>query len=203
MTGDFYKANVELGEDPDNDTIKVEAPCMNPDISAMLSDPATRAEIARQLGINGFNDGIGMTGHVHCKLWDPKTGEVKQEFEQHNLVVTTGKIQLAKQLNAESINAMTHVAIGTSSQSPAVGDTGLVGTEAARVAATKSRPGSVNIVQFVASYAAGVGTNSTINEAGIFDGSSGTVMLARVITSATINKTASDQLDITWTITIG
>lgn len=202
-SGKLFLANVELSEDPENDVINVETYNMNDQIQAIMQDPALRAEICRQLNLKdgGLNDSMGMTGHVIGRLWDPATGEVKQEFEHHNLVVTTGKVQLAKQLNAESINAMTHVAIGTSNQSPAAGDTGLIGTEVARVAATKTR--TTNAVQFVASYAPGVGTNATINEAGIFDGSSGTVMLARVITSSNFNKGASDQLDITWTITIG
>lgn len=148
----------------------------------------------------GFQDGVKLTGHVKIRKTNVITGAVEEQ-EFHNLVVTAGKVWLAKKLNEESVNAMSHVAIGTSSQSPAVGDTGIVGTEAARVAATKNR--TTNAVAFTASYAAGVGTNSTINEAVIFDGSAGTTALARVITSSTINKTASDQLDITWTITVG
>lgn len=199
--GNLYRADVELGEDPNDDFIKVESSFMNYNVEAILSDPALRAELEHRMGISGFQDGMKLTGHVHCKVFNPLTGVVSQEFEQHNLVVTTGKVQLAKQLNAESVNAMTHVAIGTSNQSPAAGDTGLVGSELARVAATKTR--TTNAVAFAASYAPGTGTSATINEAGIFDGSSGTVMLARVITSSTINKAASDQLDITWTITIG
>lgn len=192
MSGNLYKGDVRLGYHPDQDSINVEAAPMRNIFGKLTGLFSPKPMI---------QDSISMTGRMHVKLWNPTTGEIKQEFEQKNLVVTTGKVQLAKQLNAESINAMTHVAIGTSSQSPAAGDTGLVGTEAARVAATKTR--STNVVTFAASYAPGTGTNATLNEAGIFDGSSGTVMLARVITSSTINKTASDQLDISWAITVG
>lgn len=197
-TGNILQADVKLNEDPEKDKITVGSPMNIIDRFAAALLAGKKVLMGEDAGIHDF---VGMRGHVKIRVFDPLTGETKQEFEQANLVVTTGKVQLAKQLNAESVNAMTHVAIGTSSQSPAAGDTGLVGTEVARVAATKTR--TTNAVQFVASYAPGTGTSATINEAGIFDGSSGTVMLARVITSSTINKTASDQLDITWTITIG
>lgn len=149
---------------------------------------------------SGIQDSIRMRGDVCFTLRDVETGKVKEKIEIHNLVVTTGKVWMASRLNDETVNNQSHVAIGTSSQAPAAGDTGLIGTQIVRVAATKSR--TSNAVKFAASYAAGVGTSSNINEAGIFDGSSGTVMLARVITPSTINKTASDQLDIEWTITL-
>lgn len=201
MTGNILKAEVQLGENPEQDSIRIGSEEMLSMTEKSLAQRVLEG-IANFIAPNrGINDNFTLKGHVKVKCWNPETGEVSQEFEHANLVVTSGKVQIAKQLNAESVNAMTHVAIGTSSQSPAAGDTGLVGTEVARVAATKSR--TTNAVQFAASYAPGTGTSTTINEAGIFDGSTGVVMLARVITASTINKTASDQLDITWTITVG
>lgn len=164
------------------------------------TDTINVRELKMEQQPSGAQDKIGLTGHVCITLRDTITGKIKEQIEMKNLVVTTGKVWLAQRLNDETVNNQSHVAIGTSNQAPAAGDTGLVGTQVARVAATKTR--TSNAVKFSAQYVAGVGTSSTINEAGIFDGSSGTVMLARVITPSTINKTSTDELNIDWTITV-
>jgi hypothetical protein len=199
-TGNIPGVDIELGDDPEQDKITVgELPMF----AALARKPNVLLEffglwLLKKLG---YHDAFKLKWNVHAKLWNPLTGEVKYEENTHNLVVTTGKVWLAKKLNEESVTAMSHVAIGTSNQSPAAGDTGLVGTEAGRVSVTRQR--TSNAVLFPASFPPGTGTNSNINEAGIFDGSSGTTMLARVVTASAINKTASDQLDINWTITVG
>ena len=57
--------------------------------------------------------------------------------EINNLVVTTGKNYVASRIKDATSNAMSHMAIGTGSTSPAAGDTTL-GTETARVALTST-----------------------------------------------------------------
>lgn len=149
----------------------------------------------------GFQDNSGkIVGHLHCVLKDEVTGEIKQEFDIENLVVTTGKTWLAKRLAAESVNEMTHMAVGTSSTSPSAGDTALIGTELGRVA-FDSKNRSANAVTMIATFPAGTATG-TLNEAGIFDGSSGTTMLSRVAFAGPVTKGASDSFQVTWTVTM-
>jgi hypothetical protein len=147
----------------------------------------------------GINDEITLTGRVSGKLFDAE-GNLKQEIEISNLVTTVGKNWLAKKLAQESANEMTHMAVGTSATAPAVGNTTLAGSELGRVAfASKTRTG--NAVAIVATFPAGTATG-TLNEAGIFDGSSGTEMLARVTFGGAVTKGALDSFQVTWTITM-
>lgn len=149
--------------------------------------------------MGGYQDGVKAQGQVHGVLRD-EHGNVKKEIDINNLVVTVGKNWLAKKLAEDSANEMTHMAVGTSDQAPALGDTSLVGTEEGRVAFdSKTRTG--NAVTIVATFPAGTATG-TLNEAGIFDGSSGTELLARVVFGGTVNKGASDSFQVTWTITM-
>lgn len=148
----------------------------------------------------GFDDGVGVKGHVHVQLFGPD-GELKAERHTHNLVVDTGENHIADQLSSSpGQSAMSHMAIGTGSTAAAFGDTAL-GTETDRNALT-SRTDSVNVVTYVGTWSAGDGTNAALREAGIFNNSSGGTMLARAVYS-NIDKQAADTLTITWTVTIG
>lgn len=147
----------------------------------------------------GAREAVGLTGRVQGKLLSA-SGVVKQEIDISNLVVTTGKNYLAGLLAAETLNDMTHVAVGASATAPGAGDTALIGSELGRVAsATPTRTGAS--VEFVATFPAGTATG-TLNEAAIFDGAAGTVMLARVAFDGAVNKAADDEFQITWTITV-
>lgn len=149
---------------------------------------------------NGIVDPIILTGAVGLVLTDA-LGNIKHKEDINNLVVTSGKEWFAQKLAEEAVNEMTHVAIGDGTANPAAANTDLAGNEIVRVAATsKTRTGAA--VEYIADFGAGVGTSANINEAGIFDGSSGTLMLARVKFSGTVNKAADDSLQITWTITV-
>jgi len=140
-----------------------------------------------------------LKGHLDIVLKD-ENGNIKQRVETHNLVVTTGKNHIADQLSSTPGEAaMSHMAIGTGTTSPVVGDTTLE-TELDRNALT-SFTDSANVVTYVASWAAGEGTGA-ITEAGIFNAASSGTMLART-TFSVVNKGASDTLQITWTLTVG
>jgi len=76
-------------------------------------------------------DGIALTGKLIISLND----EIVQEAD--NLVVTAGKAWVAQRMEGVSLGVMTHMAIGTGTVDPVVGDTTL-GTEVARVALTDS-----------------------------------------------------------------
>jgi hypothetical protein len=118
--------------------------------------------------------------------------------EVPNLVVTAGKEFVASRMAGVSSDEMSHMAIGTSSTSPAAADITL-GTEAARVTLTSTTVTNANVV-YVASFPAGTGTGAIV-EAGLFNAASGGDMLCRT-TFAVVNKGANDSITITWTVTV-
>lgn len=143
-------------------------------------------------------DALTAQGKLLIELIGPD-GEVKYSEEIKNLIVNTGLYWFAKKLAGESTNEMSHIAVGTSSTSASASQTTLVGSELGRVA-MDSKIRTTNQVVMVATFGAGVATG-TLNEAAIFDGSSGTTMLSRVVFSGAVNKGASDSFQVTWTIT--
>ena len=139
---------------------------------------------------------VKATGALQIKLYGPD-GKLKQEQNVKNLVVTTGKGFIAGRM-VGTPTAMSHMAIGSGTVDPAVGDTTL-GTELGRVALTSSAAAGA-VVTYVASFGAGVGTGA-VTEAGIFNASSAGTLLCRT-EFAVVNKGADDSFSITWTVTV-
>ena len=139
---------------------------------------------------------VKATGALQIKLYGPD-GKLKQEQNVKNLVVTSGKGYIAGRM-VGTPTAMSHMAIGSGTVDPAVGDTTL-GTELGRVSLTSSAAVGA-VVTYVASFGAGTGTGA-VTEAGIFNASSGGTMLCRT-EFAVVNKGADDSLSITWTVTV-
>ena len=146
-----------------------------------------------------FNDAIKMTGNLKLVLTD-EHGNVKQEEEVKNLVVTVGKNFIASRMKDATATAMTHMEVGTSTQAAAVGDTALIAAVASSRVTLTSTTVTTNSVAYVASFPAGTGTGA-LTEAGIFNASSAGTMLCRTVFSV-INKGAADTLGITWTVTV-
>lgn len=139
---------------------------------------------------------VQATGTLQIKLYGPD-GQLKQEQNVPNLVVTTGRGYIAGRM-VGTPTAMSHMAIGSGTAAPAVGDTTL-GAELGRVSLTSSVAAAA-VVTYVASFGAGVGTGA-VTEAGLFNAGSAGTMLCRT-TYAVVNKGADDSLSITWTITV-
>jgi len=139
-----------------------------------------------------------LTGRVHMVLTD-SMGNIKVDRESDNLIVTVGKAFVASALITVPSISFLYMAVGTSTTSPALGQTALIGSELARVATTNTNPTSVT-TQFVASFGSGVGTG-TIEEAGLFSAASAGSMFSRYLTG-TFSKGATDTLAVTWTITV-
>jgi len=137
------------------------------------------------------------SGELKIVLRDEK-GNIKDERQVKNLVVTTGVNYIADRMAYAAESAMSHMAVGTGSTAAAAGDTAL-GTESARVSLDSTTQTNEDVV-YVATFGAGTGT-AALTEAGILNAASGGTMLCRTVFS-TINKGASDSLEITWTITI-
>lgn len=146
-----------------------------------------------------IQDAIKMTGRLNIVLTD-EHGNVKEEHEVDNLVVTAGKGFIASRIKDATAAVMSHMAVGTSSTAPTVGDTTLGAEIASSRTALTSTTVTTNSVAYVCTFGTGVGTGA-VTEAGIFNASSAGTMLCRT-TFSVINKGASDTLTITWTVTV-
>lgn len=145
-----------------------------------------------------LNDALPMKGELTLTLVDSE-GKVKDFRELKNLIVQVGKNFVASALINSSTSPFTYMAVGTNGTAATTADTTL-GTELARQVFSSSSV-STNVVTLSTTYAAGTATG-TLQEAGIFNASSGGTMLSHVVFSA-VSKGASDSLVITWTITAG
>jgi hypothetical protein len=143
-----------------------------------------------------IQESIKAKGELSIKLFGPD-GKLKAEQNVPNLVVTTGKTFIAARM-VGTPTAMSHMAIGSGTTDPAVGDTALQ-TELGRVSLTSSTSTGA-VVTYVASFGAGTGTGA-VTEAGILNASSGGTLLCRTEFSV-VNKGANDSMSITWTITV-
>lgn len=144
-----------------------------------------------------MKDSLKLTGAVSLVLRD-KDGNVKQTKEAKNLIVDTGLNFICDRMKDDE-TAMTHMALGSGTTAAAAGDTALGSQLGSRVSLTSSTVTDNQIV-YVCSFAAGSGTGA-VTEAGIFNAASAGTMLCRVVFS-TVNKSADDTLQITWTISL-
>ena len=148
-----------------------------------------------------INDTFQIVGDLRIKLRNILTGEITVDRLEKNLVVTVGKSFIASRMAGNASAVMGWMAVGTNNTAPSATDTTL-NTELARVATTVSGgTPSGNTVQYIGVYPAGVATGA-LTEAGIFNASSAGTMLSRT-TYPVINKGASDEMTITWVITVG
>jgi hypothetical protein len=125
-------------------------------------------------------------------------GQIKEEHDFKNLVVTVGKNFVASRMVGVAANVMSHMAIGSSSTAAAVGDTAL-GAELGRVALA-SGSATAAVVTYTATFPAGTGTGAVV-EAGILNAASAGTLLCRTVFSV-VNKGANDAMSVTWTVTI-
>ena len=145
-----------------------------------------------------LNEQLGMKGELSVVVRDETTGLIKQAFKVPNLVVTGGKTYIASRMAAATATVMSHMAIGTGTVTPVVGDTAL-GTQAG-IVGLSSFTASTNTVTATATFPAGTGTGA-ITEAGIFNAASAGTMLCRT-TFPVVNKAAGDSIAITWVVTV-
>lgn len=147
-----------------------------------------------------MKDSLKLKGTVTAILRD-KDGNIKQEQTIHNLVVTGGLGFITDRMQGAGTAVISHMGVGTTNTAPATGNTALAAETGTRASVTASRvttTTSNDTAQYVANFAAGNATGALV-EAGLFNASTGPLMVSRVVFSV-INKGASDQLDITWKI---
>lgn len=146
-----------------------------------------------------MNEQFKLKGHIHITL-KGADGQVKEERDINNVVVTVGKYYLATWLTAatQSDYFMSWIGLGSGTTAANASDTDLETPVDDRLQGTLSA--STNIWSNTRSFGAGESTGS-ISEAGLFsDETSGTMFAHQVFTA--IPKGASDVLDITWSITL-
>jgi hypothetical protein len=143
------------------------------------------------------NDNVSMVGQLDIILTDAHNN-IKHHTVVPNLVVATGKAFLAKLLAQESVDAMSHMALGEGTAAANAADTALQ-TETARIA-IDSQTRTDASVTFVAVY--GPGVTGSFTEAGIFNDDAAGTMLCRTVYGV-ITKTDTDFLTINWTVTVG
>lgn len=155
-------------------------------------------------------DIIKLRGYVELALYDAQLNELERvkapllERRSHNAVVTTGRAWVLKQIISSDMvtsHNLSHMAVGTGTSAPATSDTALQ-SEATRLSVgtftTSNLTSNPPSWQAAISLNTNVG-NTTLGEVGIFNSSSGGTMLCRA-TFATLNKTTSNTLGISYTV---
>lgn len=152
-------------------------------------------------------DSFPITGHLEIILTD-ENGQVKEKRSIPNLVVTVGKQLIAERLMTASpaspgFNVMSHMALGTSNTAPAVGNTAL-GTQWGNRQTLETPTRTSNVIRYSCVFGPSIpnSTTTTVQEAGIFNASTGGTMLCRTVFGA-ITKTSTDTLTINWDVTVG
>jgi hypothetical protein len=148
-------------------------------------------------------DRINLRGSLEISLKDTSGKELEHRSIQ-NVVVTVGRrwvLQQLETLDQQTAQTISHLAVGTSTTAPATGDTALGSENTRKAIGTFS---TANLTSNPPSWQAQVSfntneANTTLGEVGLFQSSSGGTLFARA-TFATINKTTSNTLSISYTI---
>lgn len=143
--------------------------------------------------------------NVKATIRDAKTGKVKRTKNYHNLVVTAGKAAIAEFLGKSTPSFATlspnYCAVGTGTNTPAVGNTTLQTETARSVIASKSF--SSNVVYLTGFFGA-TDVSGTLREVGLIINGSATANTGTLFNRVAINvtKAITETLTIDFTITI-
>ena len=154
-----------------------------------------------------FGDTIQLKGSLELVLKSIYTGEVVERRKIDNTIVTAGRAWVLKHIAGTAVfggnesKPLSHLAIGTSTTAPATSDTTL-GSEVTRRAIDNFTTANITSnppsYQLECSFNTNEG-NTTVGEIGLFNSSAAGTMLAHA-TFGTINKTTSNTLAISYTI---
>lgn len=148
--------------------------------------------------MSNFNDALSLKGDVYVIKTDEQGNNENYHFK--NLVVATGKTNIAARMAGNTEAVMSHMSVGTGNTAASSSDTTLV-SELARVSlSVAGGTPSSNTVTYSATFPAGTGTGA-LEEAGVFNGATANTMLCRTVFPV-INKQASDSITITWVVSI-
>ncbi|MFA5313159.1 MAG: hypothetical protein WC375_07595 [Methanomassiliicoccales archaeon] len=129
---------------------------------------------------------------------DATTGKIVQEESIHNIVTNAGMNLLRDFLKGDAVTGITHIGVGTGTNSPSSTDTTL-GTEVFRAAITAATAAAQKLTITYTLPSASANGNS-LTEAGLFTASSSGTMYARA-THSLIAKTSDKVISYTWELT--
>jgi len=154
-----------------------------------------------------LSDTIQLIGSLEIALLNAKTGEEIERRSIKNAIVTAGRAWVLKHIagtdvfNGNETRPLSHMAIGTSTTAPATSDTAL-GSETTRKAigtwSTANLTSNPPSYELQTSFNTNEG-NTTLAEVGLLNSSAAGTMLSHA-TFGTINKTTSNTLSISYTI---
>jgi hypothetical protein len=152
-----------------------------------------------------MNENFQLKGTVEAILTDTSGNIIDQQVS--NTIVTLGKAMIVNRIQATpSVNAPSHIELGTGATAVAPGDTALVtalaGSRAAATSSLLTTTLTNDTVQFSTTWAAGTATSSAIKEAGLFNASSAGTLIARTVFTNIIDKAAADTLTLNWKLQI-
>ena len=154
-----------------------------------------------------FTEGVNeLKGHLSIRVY--RCGQLYQEEETDNLIVTQGRLNLAKLLSGETGMHISHVGIGTGTDAAVSTDTDLteevlIAISDAKVATGLTAPDGTTfddprVVQFHFRIGLEVGVGMTIGEYGLY-AADGT-LFSRIVRASTFTKTSIDAIEGYWQI---
>lgn len=145
-------------------------------------------------------DDVNGMGEVHILLTD-KDDNVLVDRIDKNMVMDVGLGFISSRMIDATSTVMSHMAIGTGTNSSLGNMTGLQ-TEVARQALSSSSRVTTTVsndsVQYIANFPKGIGTGA-LTEAGLFNAAGGGLMLARLKFDV-VTKGSEDGLTLTWKV---
>lgn len=126
-------------------------------------------------------------------------GRPLHSYSGRNLITSAG-FELVASLLGGTGDAISHIAIGSDSTTPALTDTDLAGTEHERIAATVVTNGPV--VTLTGQFGAGIVSDVTAGEFGVFNAASGGDLFSRFVCPE-FTFDSNSTLDFLWKIYIG
>ena len=129
-----------------------------------------------------------------------ENGLLKNKIEHNNLVVNSGLAYIASRMVGNTSDIMSHMEVGTGTTAAVGANTALQTPILGSRIVINPLSSSGAVITAVAQFNAGVATGA-ITEAGIFNASSEGTMICRTVFPV-VNKSATDLMIITWTITV-
>lgn len=141
-------------------------------------------------------DGIRVTGLLEIFKLDRVSGNRIKVYEKKNLVVTTGLTLISDRLKTNSVNPLTHIAVGTGNTPVVPADVALQ-SELARKAVTDIDT-IINVLTVETQFSE-TEANGTWEEVGIFNNLVAGTMFNRI--NVTYVKSSADPAIVRFTIT--
>lgn len=140
-------------------------------------------------------------GEIILKVKRANSTEWKTVVRKKNLITNVGAAEVAGLINGVTTGPFSYIAIGSGTTSPSRNDTALQ-SELARGNATESRT-TTDVTDDTAQweYTFTASAAWAVSEMGVFDASTGGVMLTRV-TFSTINLAQNDQLHVIYKLDV-